>query len=72
MDMCYMLRYIVSKDKESGLWYAHAKGYNYIPVMGSLSEKKSEATEYAKMMNFLPNRVDEIEQKRKSDFEALK
>lgn len=29
------------------------------------------AEAYAKMMNFLPNRVEEIEQKRKKEFEAL-
>jgi hypothetical protein len=53
------------------MWYAHAKGYPCIPVCGSISEAKSEALEYAKMMNFLPNRVEEIEQKRKKEFEAL-
>ena len=36
-----------------------------------VSKAKSEALEYAKMMNFLPNRVEEIEQKRKKEFEAL-
>ena len=49
-----MLRYVVSKDSKSGLWYAHAEGYAYIPVAGSFSEKKSDAMEYAKMMNLLP------------------
>ncbi len=63
--------YTVSKDPKSGMWYAHAKGYPYIPVCGSISKAKSEALEYAKMMNFLPNRVEEIEQKRKKEFEAL-
>ncbi len=61
--------YTVSKDTKSGLWYAHAKGYAYIPVFGSLSEKKSEAMEYAKMYNNLPNKVEEIEQKRREKFE---
>lgn len=37
-----MLRYVVSKDSKSGLWYAHAEGYAYIPVAGSFSEKKAE------------------------------
>lgn len=63
--------YTVSKDPKSGMWYAHAKGYPCIPVCGSISKTKSEALEYAKMMNFLPNRVEEIEQKRKKEFEAL-
>ena len=38
-----MRGYTVSKDSKSGLWYAHMKGYTYIPVSGSFSEKKSEA-----------------------------
>lgn len=57
-------RYTVSKDK-SGRWYAHMKGCPNIPVFGSLSEKKSEAMEYAKMYDCLPNKVEQIEQKRK-------
>lgn len=57
-------RYTVSQDKATGLWYAHLKGYSYIPVFGSFSEKKSEAMEYAKMKDWLPNKVEEIEQRR--------
>lgn len=64
-----MLRYVVSKDSKSGLWYAHAEGYAYIPVAGSFSEKKSDAMEYAKMMNFLPHRIAEIERKRKRNLD---
>ena len=63
-----MKNYIVSKDNKSGLWYAHMRGYSYIPVSGSFSEKKSEAMEYAKMYNLLPNKVEEIEQRRKEKF----
>lgn len=37
--------YTVSKDPKSGMWYAHAKGYPYIPVCGSISKAKSEALE---------------------------
>jgi hypothetical protein len=47
--------YTVSKDVKSGLWYCHMKGYSYIPVFGSFSEKKSESMEYAKMYNNLPS-----------------
>lgn len=61
-------RYTVSKDIKTGLWYAHMRGYNYIPVAGSISEKKSEAMEYAKMYNLLPNKVEEIEKRRKKKF----
>lgn len=64
-----MKQYTVSKDIKSGMWYVHHKDYPYIPVNGSFSEKKSEAMEYAKMYNFLPNKVEEIEQKRKEEFE---
>lgn len=59
-----MLNYIVSKDAKSGMWYAHHRNYYYIPVSGSFSEKKSEAMEYAKMYNGLPNKVAMIEEKR--------
>lgn len=31
--------YVVSKDKDSGLYYAHLKGYSYIPVFGSFGSK---------------------------------
>lgn len=63
-----MRGYTVSKDTKSGLWYAHMKGYAYIPVSGSFSEKKSDAREYAKMYNLLPNKVEEIEQRKKERF----
>lgn len=56
--------YTVSKDTKSGLWYAHMKGFNYIPVWGSFSEKKSDAMEYAKMYDNLPHGVEEIEARR--------
>lgn len=63
-------RYTVSKDQKSGLWYAHQKGYGYIPIAGSFSRNKSEAMEYAKMYDNLPHKVDEIERKRKAEFLA--
>lgn len=61
-------RYTVSKDAKSGLWYAHMKGYTYIPVAGSFSERKSEAIEYAKMYDGLSHKVEEIERKRHEKF----
>ena len=64
-----MKQYTTSKDSKSGLWYAHQKGFSYIPIAGSFSEKKSDAMEYAKMYNNLPNKVEEIEQSRKEQFE---
>lgn len=56
--------YTVSKDIKSGLWYAHMKGFLYIPISGSFCEKKSDAMEYAKMYNGLPHRVNEIEKRK--------
>ena len=64
-----MTNYTVSKDKSSGMWYVHHRNYSYIPVVGSFSERKSDAMEYAKMMNYLPNRVEEIEQRKHEAFE---
>lgn len=31
--------YTVSKDKDSGLWYAHIVGLSYVPVFGSFGSK---------------------------------
>lgn len=59
--------YTVSKDAKSGLWYAHMKGFPYIPVSGSFSERKSDAMEYAKMYNLLPHKVEKIEARRRSE-----
>lgn len=64
-----MRGYTVSKDDKTGLYYAHMKGYTYIPVCGSFSEKKSEAKEYAKMYSGLTHKVEEIEQRRKEKFQ---
>ena len=61
--------YVVSQDPESGCWYCHSEGYSYIPVFGSISEKKSEAAEFAKMMNGLPNKVEEIYKRRRAEWE---
>lgn len=62
-------RYTVSKDTKSGLWYAHHKKFPNIPVFGSTSEKKSEAMEYAKMYDYLPHKVTQIEERRKREFQ---
>lgn len=63
-----MGNYTVSQEGKSGMWYCHKKGYSYIPVAGSFSEKKVDAMEYAKMYNGLPHKVAQIEKKRKEDF----
>lgn len=44
-----MMMYTISKDK-SGVWYCHKKGYDYIPVFGSIGDKK-KAQSVCKMMN---------------------
>lgn len=43
-----MKNYIVSQDRKTGLWYAHMRGYQHVPVSGSFSEKRRDAAEYAK------------------------
>ena len=55
--------------RKSGLWYAHMRGYQHVPVSGSFSEKRRDAAEYAKMYNGLPHKVEEIERKRREAFE---
>lgn len=60
--------YTASKDQKSGLWYAHMKGFGYIPIAGSFSRNKGEAMEYAKMYNGLPHRVEKIEARKKEEF----
>lgn len=42
--------YTVSKDKKSGLWYAHMKGFAYVPVFGSFGTKP-HALKVAKLYN---------------------
>lgn len=32
--------YEISQDKQSGAWYCHKKGYDYIPVFGSIGDKR--------------------------------
>ena len=39
--------YTVSKDNESGLWYAHKAGFSQIPVFGSFRKSKRAAQRIA-------------------------
>ena len=41
--------YVIAKDK-SGAYYCHRKGYPYIPVFGSIGDKK-KAQEICRLMN---------------------
>lgn len=63
-----MKKYVVSKDKKSGLWYAHREDLTHVPIGGSFSEKKSESREYAKMYMGLQNKVEQIEENRREKF----
>lgn len=42
--------YTVSKDHKGGFWYCHKKGFDYIPVFGSIGTKK-QAQEICRLMN---------------------
>ena len=35
-----MKPYVISQDTKSGAWYAHHRDYPYIPVFGSIGDKK--------------------------------
>lgn len=63
-----MKKYVVSKDAESGLWYAHREDLPHVPISGSFSEKKSESKEYVKMYMGLQNKVEQIEERRREKF----
>ena len=56
-----MLKYVVSQDSKSKLWYCHKEGFAYVPCFGSFCERKSDAMEYVKMYNGLPHKVEQIE-----------
>lgn len=32
--------YVISQDRQQGFWYCHKRGYAYIPVFGSIGDKK--------------------------------
>lgn len=42
-----MTNYTVSKDKSSGMWYAHHRNYSYIPKDDELSAKQSRGNRAA-------------------------
>lgn len=39
--------YTVSQHKESGLWYAHKAGFDWIPLFGSFCETRRKAQKHA-------------------------
>lgn len=62
-----MGKYVISQDKENGLWYCHMEGFPYVPCFGSFCEKRSDAREYAKMYNGLPHKVEAIERRKRAN-----
>ena len=46
-------KYTVSQIKETGEYYCHLIGFDYIPVFGSIGSKK-KAQAYCNMKNFKP------------------
>ena len=61
------MAYTVSKDQQSGLWYAHKVGFPYIPVFGSFSERKSVAMQYVYMMEGKPYKLNRKEAPKDAD-----
>lgn len=59
--------YVISKDKDSGMWYVHARGYPHVPCFGTFTEKKSEAVEYCKMYNNKPHKANLIEKRKQKE-----
>lgn len=47
------MRYVVSNDAGSGLWYVHLEGFAYIPVFGSFRSSKRAAQRIASERNML-------------------
>ena len=45
------MRYVVSKDDKSGLWYVHLEGFAYVPVFGSFRKTKRAAERIARERN---------------------
>lgn len=52
--MTNMRKYTVSQDKESGQWYAHKAGFDWIPVLGTFSDTRRQAQQQAASMMGLP------------------
>ena len=47
------MRYVVSRDEKSGLWYVHLEWFAYIPVFGSFRKTKRAAQRIANERNQL-------------------
>lgn len=42
--------YVISRTKDGLYWYCHMRGYDYIPVFGSIGDKE-KAQKVCDMMN---------------------
>ena len=42
-----MTRYVVTKEDKTGLYYIHREGFPWIPVFGSFTKNKAQATKMA-------------------------
>ena len=60
-----MRMYTVSRDRDSGLFYVHQEGYTWIPVFGSFTKSKAEATKHAAAYSGFPTVKEYSEAKRK-------
>ena len=47
------MRYVVSKDEKTGMWYVHLEGFAYVPVFGSFRKSKRAALAIARERNQL-------------------
>lgn len=45
------MRYVVSKDQNSGMWYVHLEGFPYVPIFGSFRRSKRAADSIARERN---------------------
>lgn len=48
--MAYGRTYTVSQDTESGLWYAHKAGFDWIPLFSSFCKTRRAAQKHAANM----------------------
>lgn len=47
----YTMKYTVSKDEKSGMWYVHAERLPHVPVFGSFRKTKRAAMRIAAERN---------------------
>ena len=45
------MRYVVSKDTKTGMWYVHLEGFAYVPVFGSFRKSRQAAQRIARERN---------------------